>query len=179
MHPVSPGMYSSTSAVPYLLSTVSRARARSSCLLTKHTPAPPPTSFLGFSFVPALICRPMRTYGKHFLIIDGVDSIKRRRIMEKLLGALKREALKRRMSLSFTSVMECELDLIQLLKENGYIATLGLPLNYIDISWDTFKGYLSYLKGRSRNINKVVKREICASPIIQPLFLFKSLSAIP
>ena len=80
--------------------------------------------------------------------------------MNQLLNAIEHVAVDENLPLSFLNVMNHESDLINLLDHRGYNKTDLLPLNYLDIEWSTFSGYLNYLKCISKKASKMVRNEI-------------------
>ncbi len=118
------------------------------------------TSKLGISFLPTFLCSPMRCYGKHLLIAKEVDSKYKEIIADELFTAIEKEASCHGLSVCFYNVMDDEAELIQLLNKRGYIRTLGLPLNYLDIEWSSFSEYVNHLKGISRKMKNNVRTQI-------------------
>ncbi len=117
-------------------------------------------STIGISFMPALICCPMKCCGKHVLIEKGADEKKREIIFCKLLETIETEALRKKLSVSFPNVMYNESEVIQLLKKKGYKQILTLPLNYMDIEWSPFEEYKKYINHVSKNMKKNISRQI-------------------
>jgi len=117
-------------------------------------------SRLGFSFMPTLLCGPVLSSGKHFLICRELTEKKKKLLLEELIKALEQKAMDTRLSLSFLNVLDSEPELMRLLVEKGYIAATLLPMNYLDIKWTSFAEYLNYLKIFSRHIKKSIKREM-------------------
>lgn len=118
------------------------------------------TSKLGISFMPAFICCPMKCHGKHFLVEEGVDEEKKEVIMSELLDAIEKESSAIKLSLSFTNVLDEETKLIQLLDKRGYHKMVGLPLNYLDIEWSSFEGYMKHVGSINKNTKKNIRNEI-------------------
>lgn len=118
------------------------------------------TSKLGISFLPALICCPMKSYGRHFLVAKEINEEKKGIIMGKLLDTIENEASVHNLSVSFNNVLDEEAELIQLLGKRGYHKMVGLPLNYLDIEWSSFEGYMKRVGSISKNMKQNVRKEI-------------------
>jgi len=114
----------------------------------------------GVSFLPALICSPLFSYGPHFLIREDIDPKKRMCIMNKLFCAIKETAKRKRLPVVFINVTLDESELDGLLQNGRYQKVLDIPLSYLDIKWKTFKDYRSHLKHISKNMWKSINREI-------------------
>lgn len=98
-------------------------------------------SSLGISFLPAFSCGPQRGYGTHILINKQLSTAEQENVMESMVNQLERMAKEKHCPISFANVMHHEKALISILEKKGYLSTLGLPVNYLDIEWDTFDGY--------------------------------------
>ncbi len=128
---------------------------------------------LGISFLPALICSPLISYGFHFLIREDIDSEQRISIADELLYAIEKTAAEKRLSLAFVNTTSDETELNRLTRERGYHKVLDIPLHYLDITWKTFKGYKDHLKPVSRNmwrhLNTEINRNKREGVLIQPV----------
>jgi predicted N-acyltransferase len=118
------------------------------------------TSQMGLSFLPSLICCPKSCYGKHFLVRRLNDARKTQVIMNTLLETIETLASEHKLSIGFPNIMSHEVDLVRLVKQRGYIQTLGFPLSSMEIRWQSFDDYLAHLKRTSSNIGKSVRREM-------------------
>ena len=114
----------------------------------------------GLSFLPAMVCCPLKAYGQHILLGENLSLLKKEKISERIINAVEQEAQKRKLSLSFPRVMKQEEMLIKQLCQRGYFQTLDLPYTYMDISWDSFEAYKKYIRKRSLNMKKNISREI-------------------
>jgi predicted N-acyltransferase len=114
---------------------------------------------LKISFLPALICTPF-SYSSHFLFREDVDLDKRKNAANKLLEAIEETVKRKHLSIAFINASDEETLLDGMLQTKGYPKILDMPLCYLDICWNSFKGYGEYLKSISKNIWKSVRREI-------------------
>jgi len=114
------------------------------------------TARLGLSFLPSLVCGPLRGYGQHFTLQDDFSFQDRQVVASILFEALEREAAMLRLSISFNNVMAEERELVHLLEERGFLKTINFPLNYLDIQWKNSDEYLNFLAKRklTREVNK-------------------------
>jgi predicted N-acyltransferase len=117
-------------------------------------------SKLSISFLPTLVCCPFWCYGDHFFVRKDINSKTKRLIKNQLLDAIENLASDKKLPLSFINVMNHESHLINLLNHRGYNRTELLPLNYLDIEWPNFSGYLQYLKDIRKKTAKMVRNEI-------------------
>jgi len=135
-------------------------------------------SRLTVSLLPALICCPGRGRGKHFLIARDCDSAGKERISRTLLDTIEREANNCSLSIVFNNVLEEDGDLRCLLSKNNYCETLSLPLNYLNVTWNTFKEYKMYVRKIKPSMKKTINREINKSRkegvIIQPVHMINA-----
>ncbi|MCK4534268.1 MAG: GNAT family N-acetyltransferase [Syntrophobacterales bacterium] len=115
---------------------------------------------LGISFLPALICSPLNSYGFHFLIRENIDPKERMSVTNNLLCAIEKTALRKRLPVAFVNVTTDETGLNGLTRNRGYHKVLDIPLHYLDIKWETFKGYRDHLRHISRNMWKHINTEI-------------------
>lgn len=104
---------------------------------------------LGFSFLPGMVCCPFKSSGQHILLAGDPDGEQEKKIVERLLDAMEAEASQRNMTLGFCQVWKQEDMLINRLLQRGFYQTLDLPLTYLNISWDNFEGYKSYIRKKS------------------------------
>jgi predicted N-acyltransferase len=114
---------------------------------------------LGFSFLPAFVCCPIKGYGRHFLFHEGLDPARKEIVAKGLIRAIETEAFKHGLSVSFTNVTTDESELIRLLRRRDYRRTLDHPITYLDIGWPSFSGYTQYVK-RLRGSSRVIRHEI-------------------
>ena len=115
---------------------------------------------LGISFMPGFVCCPIFGYGSHFLIKGEAEWEERKAIITELLDAIEGVASTHRLSPSFIHVTDDERELQQLLKKRRYSRAVHMPVNYIDIAWESFKEYRAHLKKESKNIDKVIRNEM-------------------
>lgn len=115
---------------------------------------------LRLSFLPTLMCGPLKAYGKHILLGKSIDQSKKGIIVNAILDAAEAEAKKRKLSLSFSRTLEQETILLKQLRQRGYLKTADLPLAYMDISWDSFDAYKKHIRKRSLNMKKNIAIEI-------------------
>ena len=114
----------------------------------------------GLSFLPALICSPLISYGFHFLIREDIDPEERVSVTNNLLCAIEKTASEKRLPVAFVNVTSDETGLSGLTRSRGYHRVLDIPLHYLDIKWKTFKGYKDHLKPVSRNMWRHLNTEI-------------------
>jgi len=117
-------------------------------------------SKLNISFLPALICNPLESYGDHFLIHKSVDQKQRSIIDNILIDGLENKAFSHKIPLVFVNVMDHEYELNYLLKARGYNKTFDYNVAYLDIEWSSFGAYLDHLKRISKKTAKSVRNEV-------------------
>jgi len=93
------------------------------------------------SVLPLLICGVLRGYGQHFILDEKLTLHQRQTVSRVLFDAIEDEAKSRHLSVSFNNVLDEEYEMRQLLKERNYGKTINFPMNYIDITWESFAGY--------------------------------------
>ena len=125
---------------------------------------------LGISFLPAFVCGSFRSYGNHLLIQSDLDHKLRERVAYDLLEAVEQEASKEGLSVLIPGAMNHETGLLRLLRQKGYHTTSTAPLNYMDIEWNTFGGYLQYMKSISKKASKNIRNSHHVTPIISPSY---------
>ncbi|MBW2173574.1 MAG: GNAT family N-acetyltransferase [Deltaproteobacteria bacterium] len=117
-------------------------------------------SKLGISFLPAFICWPLFGYGEHLLVGRHFGPKQKRVIMSCLFDGIELEASKHELPVGFINVMEHESELIGMLNSRGYNKSVHIPLNFMEVRWSSFDGYLKYLRGVSKKAKKTVRNEI-------------------
>ena len=95
---------------------------------------------IGLSFAPALVCAPYRGYSGHLL---GPDPAAALAMVEDL-------AVERRLPVVVTRVLDEDTDLRDLLLARGYHRTVFGPVARLDITWNSFEGYLATLRKSAR-----------------------------
>jgi predicted N-acyltransferase len=120
----------------------------------------PVAARLGISIMPAFVCWPLLSHGEHLMVGRDLDSREKTTVSRRLLDCVEDEASKHNLPVAFFNVMDSESPLIEMLNEREYNKSVHIPLNYIDINWSSFEGYLTYLGDLSSNSRKNVRREI-------------------
>jgi len=118
---------------------------------------------LQLSFYPAMLVGSHGLFGyqRTFLLSDGLSDKARRRACQLLLTTLETLAQSVKVPLHLPYVLpDKELDVTRLLAERGYLTTRAFPVCFLDIEWDSFDGYLSYLHTFSKKMRQNVKEEI-------------------
>ena len=115
---------------------------------------------LKLSFLPALLCGPVFSIGDHFLFDRTAHSRKRDLIAEKLLFALENEAERLGLPLAFSHLKMTERNLVNLLQQRNYRYTRMISEYQLDIPWTSFEGYLAFIKCRSKNMARHIRREL-------------------
>ncbi len=115
---------------------------------------------LGISFMPAFICWPLFGYGEHLLVGRKLDPKQKRIIMCRLFDRIELEVSKQKLPVGFINVMDHESELIEMLNSRGYNKSVHIPLNFMDVRWSSFDGYLRYVGGMSKKAKKSVRNEI-------------------
>ena len=115
---------------------------------------------LGISFMPAFICWPLFGYGEHLLVGRELDPKQKRIVMCRLFDRIELEASREKLPVGFVNVMDHESELIEMLNSRGYNKSVHIPLNFMDVRWSSFDGYLRYVGGMSRKAKKNVRNEI-------------------
>jgi len=101
-----------------------------------------------FSMLPLLICGPLRGYGQHFILDAKLTPLQRETVFRVLLDAIEKEAKRLMLSISFNNVLDDEDEMVQLLKERNYGLTVNFPMNYMDITWESFREYKKMISKR-------------------------------
>jgi len=117
-------------------------------------------SMLRIRFLPAYVCHPPFSYGTHFLFSRHLDEASRIAVMGCLLDTIEKQALLHRLPIAFINALDTEKDLFLLLKKKRYLKGRQIPLNHMDVDWQTFDEYLDHLKTISRHMKKMVKKQI-------------------
>jgi predicted N-acyltransferase len=117
-------------------------------------------SRLGCSFLPALLCSPIRGQGNQLLVDRSLDRRECNLIMAELLDALEAIARSESLPLCFLSVPGEEVELRKLLKRRGYGEALAFPSFYLDVKWRSFDAYIADIRRVSKNMARNVTREI-------------------
>jgi len=112
------------------------------------------------SFLPMMVCCPMKAYGKHIFLNNTLDALKKESIIEKLLNAMETYARNRKISLGFPKILAQEKELIKQLSQRMFLKTLDLPLAYMNILWSSFDDYKKHMGVASLNIKKSIAREM-------------------
>jgi len=120
-------------------------------------------ALLNLTFSPAMVVGPHGPYGFHqtFLLGAKLSDGDRHRAFEVLLNGIEDLARSTGTALHFpnlTTGREPELTL--LLTNRNYLSTRAFPVCYLDIEWDSFQGYLSYLSSFSSKMKGNVKEEM-------------------
>ena len=112
------------------------------------------------SFMPTLVCRPIKGTGMHFLALPNLSKEDKIESRELLVSKIEAEGSSRKAGVAFSHVMNYEVELIRSLVKRGYHRTTSIPIHYLDVNWSTFSGYLKHLENVSPNSAKTIKREI-------------------
>ncbi len=121
-------------------------------------------STLGVSFLPALVCSPFKVSGPHVGVGRGLKGAERREVLSAIVNAVEREAEALKLPVIFQNVDKVlEAHLAGILAERGYAETIGPPACSMRVCWNSFDGYLSYLRGRSgpkgpQNVKRELRR---------------------
>jgi predicted N-acyltransferase len=117
-------------------------------------------SKLSCSFLPALVCSPIRGHGSQLLVDESLDVQKRTALTEELLDALEGMARSESLPLSFLNIPQEHLELRKMLRHRGYNEALALPTFYMEVQWRTFEEYVAAVKRVSKNMARNVTKEI-------------------
>jgi predicted N-acyltransferase len=115
---------------------------------------------LGLSFHPALVCRPIWSFGCHILIDPDRHARDVENLELVLLRAMEEAAARNGMILAFLNVMSHEKNLVSYLEKNGYARTEGFPVAYMDVEWKSFEEYRKYVKGYSSKMESNIRTEM-------------------
>lgn len=115
---------------------------------------------LHMSFVPTMLLGPYFGVGSKFLLADSLDEPARQ-----ILGTrLKQKALDlaraRGLSIQVTRISNQSMESLNALSEDRRHEVRLFPMCYLDIEWNDFEGYLSYIKSFSANTRRSIKKEI-------------------
>ena len=80
--------------------------------------------------------------------------------MTLLFDGIEHEASKYKLPVAFVNVMNHESELMEMLSGRRYNKSVHIPLNFMDVKWSSFDGYLRYLGGISASARKNVRNEI-------------------
>jgi predicted N-acyltransferase len=116
--------------------------------------------FKNLSFKPVVICNSRKGYGAHFLHSKILDDDEIIFLYNELLNTIEKIAASFNVPACFLNVMDHETQLLKLLIKRGYSQTISLPLNYIDIEWNSFEEYKKHLSSKYPRMSKTVRHEI-------------------
>jgi predicted N-acyltransferase len=113
----------------------------------------------GKCLVPNLVAGTPFGYGGQFLFDTSIGNELLRRIAQSLLSAVEELSESLRAPLWFSDVLASDVQLIQTLRDAGYLSSRYLPLAELAIEWHTFDDYVATLKTQSKNVAKDIRRE--------------------
>ena len=115
---------------------------------------------MGISFLPALICSPRGAFGIHLSVGERLDSKQAESAATGLIQTIEEFASEHRLPILFPNVMDHEVSLLRNLSGRGYNKAVTFPLNYLDVEWSSFNGYLTGMKQISEGRAKMIRREM-------------------
>jgi hypothetical protein len=115
----------------------------------------------GLSLLPALLIGPLGWRGRHLIVSDALGPAERAAACAELMDAIERYADERGLPLALRDVPADETELVALLDARGYRRVPCEPLAYLDVQWDSFEEYVSWLwETRGRNAGRNVRHEV-------------------
>jgi len=115
---------------------------------------------LHLSFVPTMLVGPFRSYGPKLLFSDTLDQRARELAGKVLLGAAEDLARSRSLPIQIPKISIHTLGTPDLLSEKRFHLTRDFPVCRLDIDWDDFDGYLSYIRSFSVKMRRNIKEEM-------------------
>jgi predicted N-acyltransferase len=120
----------------------------------------PIVNAIGISFMPCMVCCPLKSSGQHILLAVDLDRSQKEKIIEQILDAMNAESTKRKIALSYSQVFKQEEILINLLTQRGFHQTIDRSVTYLDILWDTFEGYKNSIRMKSPKWKRNILQDI-------------------
>jgi predicted N-acyltransferase len=105
---------------------------------------------LGVSFLPALVCGTAFGNSSPVLVDAELSDSDRLGVIQELLAGVETQANKLAVGVGFLHVLESDSGLQESLGSRGYLAALDVPYAVMDISWDSYDGYLDHLPRKNR-----------------------------
>jgi len=105
---------------------------------------------MGVSFLPAVVCGPPLGYGWHIGVHPALNADEAHHARSQLLDAIEIEAHGRGLQVSFRLVLEEQRELKRLLEERGYLRCRNVPVNILDLKWESLKEYMGALPRKRR-----------------------------
>jgi predicted N-acyltransferase len=122
----------------------------------------------GKYLAPNLVAGTPFGYGGQILIDVNMGITQRSHVVQELLSAAERLSDSLRAPLWFSDVLARDTELINTLRNAGYLSCQYLPLAEIAIEWHTFDDYVDTLKSRYRNhIRREQKRCRAAGVVLE------------
>ena len=115
---------------------------------------------LRFSFIPAMVVGPYRSYGPRLLLSEALDSKGRKQAAYLLLTSAEKMARARNLPLQIPKISAQDHEVLNLVEQRGYHRTRDFPVSYLDIEWDDFAGYLGHIKSFSPKMRRNIKEEL-------------------
>lgn len=115
---------------------------------------------LRFSFIPAMVVGPYRSYGPRLLLSEALDNEGRKQAAYLLLTSAEKMARARNLPLQIPKISAQDHEVLNLVEQRGYHRTRDFPVSYLDIEWDDFDGYLSYIRAFSPKMRRNIKEEM-------------------
>jgi predicted N-acyltransferase len=103
---------------------------------------------------------PIRSIGSKFLLSKDLDGVDRQQVLNRLLTATIELARSIGVSLHFPRIRQADDETLELLAGRNCRQTRDFPLCYLDIEWDDFDGYLSYIGSFSAKMRRNIKEEM-------------------
>ena len=115
---------------------------------------------LGVSLLPTFVIGPLAAYGCHLLVAPDLPPEAGEALCLVLLDAIEAESAGAGVAPAFVNVLATQPALIRSLEKRGYFLLRGVPLNILEVVWDSFEGYLHHLDTVSRGARKDIRRQI-------------------
>ena len=115
---------------------------------------------LHISFLPTMLVGPFRSYGPKLLFSDTLDKRARELVGKVLLGTVEDLARSRSLPIQIPKISSHSRGTQDLLSEKRFHLTRDFPVCHLDIEWDDFDGYLSYIRAFSPKMRRNIKEEM-------------------
>jgi predicted N-acyltransferase len=123
---------------------------------------------VGMSFLPSLVCGPALGYGWHIGVHAALSECEADRARSHVLDAIEMEARAREMQVSFALVLDSEPGLKRLLTERGYLRCRNVPVNVLDLTWQSPTAFMYGLPRKRRTeFQRQIKRNRDAGCVIE------------
>jgi len=115
---------------------------------------------LGVRTLPSMNCGGLLCWHAGVFFRLGLSESERARLFEALLARAEEEAERAGFVMCLRNMAATEKGLSEVLFSRGYLQSPELPVCYLDVEWDSFDGYLKWLKARHPRTAKNIRAEL-------------------